>query len=247
MASPSADAGDFSLVVVEVDAAMIDEAAESLADAFRLEPAVAQQVLRSAPIVFAKGVTRAEVKAISPKLVELSKMGIEWRVTARPTGKLPKLNWPVRPQFTAANSGGPALTPAFDWQDSAFICPSCGEAFQFKRLGALPLGATPSEDEPTLKGSEASPSGPTSATAEEPAANSTDTYNVILSGVADPTKADKAAELIARFQGIPVDEARAMTSQPVIAVARNVSRTDAQLILEEFKRYRLFGRMSKGQ
>ena len=123
MASPASDAGDFSLIVVEVDAAIIDEAAESLSEAFRLDPGVTQQVLRSAPIVFARGLTKHEIKAITPKLVDLSKMGIEWRVTARPTGKLPKLNWPVRPQFTAGNSGGAALTPAFDWQDSAFVCP----------------------------------------------------------------------------------------------------------------------------
>src|SRR5688572_12514868 len=105
MPSPS-DAGDFSLVVAEVDAAMIDEAADSLAETFHLDAAVAAQVLKSAPIVFARGLTRNEVKAITNKLVDLSKMGIEWRVTARATGKLPKLNWPVRPQFTAANSAG---------------------------------------------------------------------------------------------------------------------------------------------
>jgi len=232
MASPTSDPGEFSLIVAEVDAAMIDEAAGSLSDAFHLDPAVALQVLKSAPIVFVRGLTRHEVKAISPKLVELSKMGIELRVTARPTGKLPKLNWPVRPQFTAANSGGPKISPAFEWEDSAFVCPSCGEAFVFKRVGPLPLGSTPSE---VIAGGEESP-GP-----------STDSYSVTLSAVADPAKAEKAAELIAKFQGIPVDEARQLTAQPVIAVARNVSRTDAQIILEEFKKYRLFGRMSKGQ
>jgi hypothetical protein len=222
MASPSNDAGDFSLIAVEVDAAIVDEAAESLAEAFRLDPAVAQQILRSAPIVFARGLTKNEIKAITPKLVDLSKMGIEWRVTARPTGKLPKLNWPVRPHFTAGNSGGSKLTPAFDWQDAAFVCPSCGEAFVFKRLGTLSLGDTPAEE------------GSAMPPPEEAPATGNDKYNVTLTSVPDPVKAEKAAELIARFQGIPVDEARALTSQPVIAVAKNVSRTDAQLILEEF-------------
>jgi hypothetical protein len=235
MASTPSDSGDFSLIVAEVDAAMIGEAAESLAEAFHLDPDVAQQVLRSAPIVFVRGLTKHEIKSITPRLVDLSKMGIELRVTARPTGKLPKLNWPVRPQFTAGDSGGPKVNPAFDWVDSAFICPSCGEAFLFKRLGALPLGATPSEETANV---------PLSG---EPAeSGSTDTYTVILSKVADPAKVDKAAELISRYQGITFDEARELTSQAVIPVARGVSRTDAQLILEEFKRHRLFGRMSKG-
>jgi hypothetical protein len=98
----------------------------------------------------------------------------------------------------------------------------------------MPLGPTPTEES-------GAPAG------EEPAPSANDSYTVTLPMVADPAKADKAAELIARYQGIPVDEARALTSQPVIAVAKNVSRTDAQLILEEFKRYRLFGRMSKGK
>jgi len=232
MGTPSLDPGEFSLIVAEVDAAMIDEAAGSLSDAFHLDPAVSLQVLKSAPIVFVRGLTRHEIKAISPKLVELSKMGIELRVTARPTGKLPKLNWPVRPQFTAANSGGPKISPAFEWEDSAFVCPSCGEAFVCKRVGPLPLGSTPSEE---------------AAAGDEPPGPSNDNYSVTLSGASDSAKAQKAAEVIAKYQGIPVDEARQLTAQPVIAVAKNVSRTDAQIILEELKKYRLFGRMSKGQ
>jgi len=233
MSSTSADAGEFSLIVAEVDAAMIDEASGSLAESFHLDPAVALQVLRSAPIVFARGLTRHEVKSITPRLVELSKMGIELRVTARSTGKMPKLNWPVRPQFTAGNSGGPPLSPSFGWEDTSFVCPSCGETFLFKRLGALSLGETPAEE--------------SAAAPEAAGASGDDMYDVILSKVADPAKVDKAAELIARYQGISVLEAQALTSQPVIAVARNVSKTDAQQILEEFKRHRLFGRMSKGK
>jgi len=237
MTSGTPDPKDFALIVAEVDPAMIEEAAESLAEAFRLDSAVAQQVVRSAPIVFARGLTRHEIKAITPKLILLSKMGLELRVTARSTGKMRKLNWPIKPQFTAGDSGGMKVTPTFDWQDSAFVCPSCGETFVFKRLGQLELGETPSEDA----------AAPPTPAAEEPAGNSNDSYTVTLPMVADPAKADKAAELIARYQGIPVDEARQLTSQPVIAVAKNLSRTDAQLILEEFKRYRLFGRMSKGK
>src|SRR5262245_6198659 len=237
MTSAAPDTREFALIVAEVDPAMIEEASESLAEAFRLDPAVAQQVVRSAPIVFARGLSRHEIKAITPKLILLSKMGLELRVTARSTGKMRKLNWPIKPQFTAGDSGGMKVTPTFDWQDSAFVCPSCGETFVFKRLGQLELGETPSEDA----------AAPATPGAEEPAANSNDSYTVTLPTVSDPAKADKAAELIARYQGISVDEARQLTSQPVISVAKNLSRTDAQLILEEFKRYRLFGRMSKAK
>ena len=233
MGSTPGEAGEFSLIVAEVDPAMLEEAGESLAEAFHLDPFVAQQVVRSAPIVFARGLTRGEVKSLTPRLVHLSKMGMELRITARPTGKMPKLNWPVRPQFTAGNSGGRPLAPAFDWQDSAFVCPSCGEAFIFKRVGSLPLGAAPAE----------APFDSASA----PDGSPDDRYSVLLPMVADPAKADKAAELIARYRGIPVPEARELTSRDVIPIVENVSRYDAQQVLEEFKRYRLFGRMSKVQ
>lgn len=236
MTSTSNDVGEFSLIIAEVDHAMLGEAAESLSEAFRLEDNVAEAVLKSAPIVFARGLTRHEVKSITPKLLHLSKMGIELRVTARPTGKLPKLNWPIRPSFSAGDSAGPKLNPAFAWEDSAFVCPACGEAFLFKRLGPLPLGAAPAE--------EAAPTAPEPLDLP-PEGDPTDTYNVVLPKVADPAKVDKAAELIARYQGIPVSEARELTSNVLISVARGISRTDAVQILEEFKRHRLFGRMSK--
>ncbi|HEY3226449.1 MAG TPA: hypothetical protein VGK61_05605 [Planctomycetota bacterium] len=256
MASTSGDAGEFSLLIVEADPAMIDEAAESLAEAFHLDPTVAEQVIKAVPIVFARGLSKHEVKAIVPKLVELSKMGIELRVTARPTGQMPSLHWPIRPQFTAANSGGARMTPAFDWTDTAFVCPSCREAFLFKRIGRVPLGDNPPE-RATGPDSDTDfvtpPAGslpPLSKAVEEastvpPSRDPDDQYSVILSKIADPTRADKAAELIAKYKGIPLPEARNLTTRLVIPIARNVSRNDAQQILEDFKRHRIFGRMSK--
>ena len=58
MSSTAADAGEFSLLIVEADPSMVDEAAESLAEAFHLDPAVAQQVVKAVPIVFARGLTK---------------------------------------------------------------------------------------------------------------------------------------------------------------------------------------------
>ncbi|HTF57821.1 MAG TPA: hypothetical protein VK661_11370 [Planctomycetota bacterium] len=256
MPSTAPDAGEFSLLIVEADPAMVDEAAESLAEAFHLDPAVAQQVIKAAPIVFARGLTKHEVKAIIPKLVDLSKMGIELRITARPTGQIPSLHWPIRPQFTAANSGGAHMNPAFDWSDTAFVCPSCREAFLFKRIGRVPLGDNPADNGPTAKGDTdfvTPPVGslpPLSKAVEEasvvpPSHDPADQYSVSLSKIADPSRADKAAELIAKYKGIPLPEARNLTTRLVIPIARNISLADAQQILEDFKRHRIFGRMSK--
>lgn len=134
------DAGDFSLIIAEVEGERLAEAAKKFAQAFSLDESLAQQICKSSPILFAQKLTKAEVKAITPKLAELSAEGMEFRVTARPTGKIPKVNWPVRPQFTAGDSGGPNGL-AFEWDNSAFVCPGCGETFLFRRLGKLKLGS----------------------------------------------------------------------------------------------------------
>src|SRR6185503_6429420 len=64
------------------------------------------------------------------------------RVTARVAGKLPKVNWPVRPQFTAGGAAG-VNGLAFEWDNNAFVCPGCGESFLFRRLGKLQLAEPP--------------------------------------------------------------------------------------------------------
>jgi len=252
MGSTAPEEGVFSLLVTEADPAILDEAAGSLADAFHLDPIVAQQVVKTAPIVFARGLSKHEVKSLSPKLLELSKMGIEFRITARPTGKMPRLNWPVRPHFTAGGSKGPALTPTFDWDDSAFVCPSCGEAFLFKRIGSLGLGENPPEESEAAAPApgNSDPTGPIPPATEEastfPASTDPDDqYSVFLPKITDSARVDKAAELIAKHKGIPLPVARSLTSRLVIPIAKNISRNDAQQILEEFKRHRIFGRMSK--
>ncbi len=135
----SQEAGEFNLIVTEVDSERLQGAASEFASAFRLDATIAKQVCKSAPIVFVQKLTKAEVKAITPKLVHLSKSGMEFRITARSTGKIPKVNWPIRPEFTAGGSGSPDGM-AFEWENNAFICPGCGETFLFKRVGSLGLG-----------------------------------------------------------------------------------------------------------
>jgi len=251
MASTAPEEGVFSLLVTEADPAILDEAAGSLADAFHLDPIVAQQVVKSAPIVFIRGLSKHEVRSLSPKLMELSKMGIEFRITARSTGKMPRLNWPVRPHFIAGGSPGPAVTPTFDWDDSGFVCPSCGEAFLFKRIGTLGLGENPPEESEVAPGGNSEPAGSTLSQDTEEAStfpqsnDPDDQYSVFLPKITDTGRVDKAAELISKYKGIPLGVARSLTSRLVIPIAKNISRNDAQQILEEFKRHRIFGRMSK--
>src|SRR6185436_20207941 len=138
----ASDAGEFSLIVVEVESARIADAAKAFGRAFNLDDTIATQICKSAPIIFAQKLTKQEVKAITGTLGELSKSGIEFRVTARVAGKLPKVNWPMRPQFTAGGAAG-VNGLAFEWDNNAFVCPGCGESFLFRRLGKLQLAEAP--------------------------------------------------------------------------------------------------------
>jgi len=355
------EAGEFNLIVVEVESSRIPDAAKAFGRAFNLDDTIATQICKSAPIIFAQKLTKQEVKAITPILGELSKSGLEFRVTARVAGKLPKVNWPVRPQFTAG--GAPAVSGlAFEWDNNAFVCPGCGESFLFRRLGKLqlveappsvgsngaeaaqaaaapamaarsaapqqvratvgsstmgfaseampapravgvegvaplagegesldlpetvdemqpqeealsepllpdadplpppePLEELPGSDggfaadaEPQLSEPEPEPepapvAEPEPAPAvEEEAPNETgELYNVFLSKITDTSKRDKAAELISKVKGCSTSEAKELTTRLVIPLAKNVSKNKAEDILNQFKKLKIFGRMTK--
>ncbi len=359
----AADAGEFSLIVVEVESARLADAAKAFGRAFNLDDVIATQICKSAPIIFAQKLSKQEVKAITPTLGDLSKNGIEFRVTARVAGKLPKVNWPVRPQFTAG--GAPAVNGlAFEWDNNAFVCPGCGESFLFRRLGKLQLaepqvvvgsngaeaaqaaaapamasraaapqavkstvgastmdfaesvmpapravgveGVAPlagegesldlpealdeiraqaepevAPEEPLLPdaeplpepapleelpadggfAAEAEPLAPTEPEAlpeapmaepeapaveeEEAPAEAGELYNVFLSKITDTSKRDKAAELIAKVKGCSTSEAKELTTRLVIPLAKNVSKNKAEDILNQFKKLKIFGRMTK--
>ncbi len=140
--------GGFSLIVSAVDSVNLQEAAQRFAKAFSLDEGIAAQICKSAPIIFAQKLTKVEVKAITPILGDLSKAGLEFRVTARVAAKLPQVNWPVRPQFTAGGSAG-MIGLAYEWDNTAFVCPGCGESFLFRRLGKIKLAeAAPKASRP---------------------------------------------------------------------------------------------------
>jgi ribosomal protein L7/L12 len=343
-----ADAGEFSLIVASVESDKVADAGKQFARAFGLDETIAGQICKSAPIIFAQKLTKTEVKAITQVLTDLSKAGIEFRVTARVAGKLPKVNWPVRPQFTAGGMSG-ATGLAFEWDNNAFICPGCGETFLFRRLGQLKLHEPPAVQNngstasapavrqpvraavgaytaPQLEGVEgmqplagegesldlpealdeappAAPAKPSRAPApppepellpepepepeevamdelpaagefseaaeapapepelapepepepvaeaepvqEEAPAETGDLYNVFLSKITDTSKRDKAAELIAKIKGSSASEAKELTTRLVIPLAKNVSKDKAEDILNQFKKLKIFGRMTK--
>lgn len=149
----------FSVVLVEVPQEGQAETATALGEALHLAPEAAKQVLTTAPVVLFRDLAKPEIRALKPKLIELSKRGVEFRITPRPADSLPSVNWPTKPGF--AQSGGGELLPSvnFEWQQHAFVCPGCGEAFVIRPIGKPVL----------TKREEAKPAAPPPTPAPKPA------------------------------------------------------------------------------
>ncbi|GEM_PF-2497516 len=125
----------FSVVLVEVPQEGLGETAAALGEALHMHADAAKQVLSTAPVVLFRDLAKPEIRALKPKLIELSRRGVEFRITPRPADSLPSVNWPTKPGF--AQSGGGELLPSvtFEWQQHAFVCPGCGEAFVIRPIG----------------------------------------------------------------------------------------------------------------
>jgi ribosomal protein L7/L12 len=80
---------------------------------------------------------------------------------------------------------------------------------------------------------------------EAPAGEPGELYNVFLSKITDTSKRDKAAELISKVKGCTPVEAKELTTRLVIQLAKNVSKGKAEDILNQFKKLKIFGRMTK--
>src|SRR5438128_12509228 len=110
-----AETKDFTLILVQGDA---EAGAARLARTFSIDEELAKRLCGSAPVILAEGLTKSDVKEYSPKLAELSKAGLEFRITARPTHGLPKVHWEGGQAFTGGE-------PSFALNNSAFVCPTC--------------------------------------------------------------------------------------------------------------------------
>jgi hypothetical protein len=126
---------EFNIVIEAARDSKLAEATSGFAKTFTLEPKVAEQILKSAPIIFLSRLTKQDVRILKPKLMDLSNEGIEFRVTAKPQERIPKVNWPIKPSFGTGEGGALVTAVSFIWDNNAFVCPSCGETFVFRRVG----------------------------------------------------------------------------------------------------------------
>ena len=126
---------EYSIVIEASKDSKIAEATSGFAKMFTLESKVAEQILKSAPIIFLSRLTKQDVRILKPKMIELSNAGIEFRITSRPQDRIPKVNWPIKPSFGTADGGNLVTAVSFIWDNNAFVCPACGETFVFRRVG----------------------------------------------------------------------------------------------------------------
>ena len=73
----------------------------------------------------------------------------------------------------------------------------------------------------------------------------TELYNVFLSKINDKSKQDKAAELISKIKRCSLSEAKELTTRMIIPIAKNVTKEQAEGTLNDFKKIKVFGRMTK--
>jgi len=126
---------EFAIVIESAKDSRLADATGAFSKVFNLDGKVAEQILKSAPIVFLSKLSKQDMRVLKPKLVELSNHGIEFRLTARPADRVPKVNWPIRPSFGTGDGGSLVTTVSFIWDNNAFVCPGCGETFVFRRVG----------------------------------------------------------------------------------------------------------------
>lgn len=141
----------YDVIVISSEAARLPEAAREFAEAFLLPGESTLQILKSAPIVFATGLKRSELRAIKSGLLRISTCGVEFKISTKPTPEIPRVVWGTRPSFETLGEGCALPAPGFHLGTAGFTCPSCGEVMVVRQIGKPvlhPTAATPSAPSP---------------------------------------------------------------------------------------------------
>jgi hypothetical protein len=126
----------YNLIVCKVDEHNLIPIIQYFTEIFALEKESAEQIIKSAPIIFLDGLDKEALKTLRGRLVFLSKMGVEFLIAASPAAKIPRVVWSGKsPKYTESSSGELIKSIDFQWNGNAFVCPNCSETFVFKRIG----------------------------------------------------------------------------------------------------------------
>jgi hypothetical protein len=126
---------NYHIMISRVDETQFDNAAGQFSKLFNITPESAGQILKSIPVVFLSNLARNDIKTIKPKLVDLSKLGIEFTISPQLSQSIPKVIWPTQPHYKEGPAGNIVQYVDFQWKGNAFVCPNCGETFVFQRVG----------------------------------------------------------------------------------------------------------------
>ncbi|MFH1226542.1 MAG: hypothetical protein V1701_01400 [Planctomycetota bacterium] len=138
MAENTAQAKKYHIIISTIDEKWvggIPDMAKHLASTFGMNEEAAEQVLGGTPIAFITNINKDVTKMLKPKLIELSKKGIEFMVSSKLPPTIARVIWPSRFNFQELPNGQIVQYADFQWRGNAFVCPNCGETFVFKRIG----------------------------------------------------------------------------------------------------------------
>jgi hypothetical protein len=90
---------DYTLILRACPEGHREAAALFLGKLFSLKEHTCQQIVGSCPIILLAGLAREEAGAVHLLVHGLAASGAQIEVTAHPTGELPKIDWPRRPQI----------------------------------------------------------------------------------------------------------------------------------------------------
>ena len=102
-------------------------------------------------------------------------------------------------------------------------------------------------DDPPAKPTKTAARPSTPSKGASPGSGGDGDHGLVLSRIADPDKKEEAAAIIAEVKGCSVEEARRLTDRTIIPVLKGVSREEAELHLEKFKKVKIAGRVTTRQ
>lgn len=127
----SVAANTYNLIIRHVDDSGSPEVINAFAKAFSLPLDASKNILSSCPIIFTRDLSKSDYKAILRTLIELSKLGIEFKVTSNP-GDISEVKWAQKPAIASGTLKAGQCTIATN--QPTIACPNCGELFVVQRL-----------------------------------------------------------------------------------------------------------------
>jgi ribosomal protein L7/L12 len=141
------------------------------------------------------------------------------------------------PVPAGARPAAPAPAPAAPAAVPALVKASTGTTARVP----IPAGASPAAPAPVDRLVDV-PSGMMPAVDQKPEVP--ETYNVFLSQIASEEKREDAAKLLVEFRKCTLEEARELVTRSMIPVAKDVSKSEAEVALHRFRMIKVAGRMT---